>query len=309
MKAWQALRHSDHVFALLGDALLYSDVPCVVIDNIEAAQTGFRDALPVVKGFNATGAVGGQPDPKFAKAILASIEAGVTLVQTGQASALVTAPIAKSVVMAAGFAHPGHTEFLGALLADKPFDRARGPVMMLAVDGLRVVPITVHCALRDVPRLLTTENIVTATCVTAQSLVHEFDIATPRIAIAALNPHAGEDGAFGDEEARIIGPAITQLKAMGLNVSGPYPADTLFHASARAKYDVVMCMYHDQALIPLKTLDFWGGVNITLGLPIIRTSPDHGTGFDIAGKGIANPDSMIAAIKMATQLAHNRAHS
>jgi 4-hydroxythreonine-4-phosphate dehydrogenase len=231
------------------------------------------------------------------------------LVKSGKANALVTAPIAKSVLMAAGFSYPGHTEYLGALLANAPLKGPRGPIMMLAVDGLRVVPVTIHCALNEVATRLTTESIVQAAKVTAQALVCDFRIPLPRIVIAALNPHAGEDGAFGDEEARIIVPAIEQLKAQGLDVSGPYPADSLFHAEARRKYDAVICMYHDQALIPLKTLDFWGGVNITLGLPIIRTSPDHGTGFDIAGQGKANPDSMIAAIKMAATMAENRSSS
>jgi 4-hydroxythreonine-4-phosphate dehydrogenase len=307
VKAWQALRHAGTPFAILGDRELYAEVPCVEIEHIADAPMHFANALPILKGICAKGTVQGDPDPQFAPSILASIERAVDLVRSGQARAIVTSPIAKAIVKAAGFSHPGHTEFLGQLLEHAPYTRARGPVMMLAIEGLRVVPITVHCALRDVQGLLTSDKIIDATIVTAQSMLADFGISKPRIAVAALNPHAGENGAFGDEEKRIISPAIAALQTLGHDVSGPYPADTLFHKTAREKFDVVMCMYHDQALIPLKTLDFWGGVNITLGLPIVRTSPDHGTGFDIAGKGIANAQSMIAAIEMASQLSQNRA--
>jgi 4-hydroxythreonine-4-phosphate dehydrogenase len=306
-KAWTALRDQGIVFGVAGDPALYRDVPVVVIDDISQAPKAFANALPVLAGFTTKDAIAGKPEAKFASVILGAIEHGVELVKSAQALALVTAPIAKSVVIEAGFAHPGHTEYLGALLADTPFAQTRGPIMMLAVEGLRVAPVTIHCALREVATRLTTEGIVNATKTTAEALARDFRIREPRIAIAALNPHAGEDGAFGDEEARVIIPAIAQLKAQGINVSGPYPADSLFHAQARQQHDAVICMYHDQALIPLKTIDFWGGVNITLGLPIIRTSPDHGTGFDIAGKGIANSQSMIAAIKMASELGQQRA--
>jgi 4-hydroxythreonine-4-phosphate dehydrogenase len=306
-KAWQALHSSGPVFAVLGDIELYSDVPRKEIAGVSEAARVFKDALPVLQGFSAEGALAGQPNPKFAATVLNAIEQGVALVQMGDASALVTAPIAKSVVMAAGFSHPGHTEYLGALLANTPFAGTRGPIMMLAVEGLRVVPVTVHCALREVPQRLTTSGIVNAARTTDEALRRDFQIGKPRLAIAALNPHAGEGGAFGDEEARIMGPAIAELRALGIDANGPYPADSLFHAQARAAYDAIICMYHDQALIPLKTIDFWGGVNITLGLPIIRTSPDHGTGFDIAGRGIANPESMIAAIKLAKVLGRQRA--
>jgi 4-hydroxythreonine-4-phosphate dehydrogenase len=305
-KAWQALRSSDLTFAVLGDATLYGDIPTKEIDSLNEALAIFPIALPVLRGIVTSGAVAGHPSPDYAPTILKAIESGVNFVQSGDASALVTAPIAKSVVMVAGFSHPGHTEYLGALLKDAPYSGTRGPIMMLAVEGLRVVPVTIHCALSEVAGRLSVSSIVQAATVTSQALIRDFQIPTPRIAIAALNPHAGEDGAFGDEEARIIGPAIAQLKALGINVSGPYPADSLFHGDARKKHDAVICMYHDQALIPLKTLDFLGGVNVTLGLPIIRTSPDHGTGFDIAGKNIANPESMIAAIKMAASMAENR---
>jgi 4-hydroxythreonine-4-phosphate dehydrogenase len=306
-KAWAVLRGSGIVFAVAGDPSVYDGVPIAVIDALGDAGAAFDTALPVLRGFKTSGAMAGRPDARFASAILASIDRGVALARSGAALALVTAPISKAIVMAAGFTHPGHTEYLGTLLADAPYDGARGPIMMLAVEGLRVVPVTIHCALSQVAGRLTTRSIIDATKTAAEALSRDFRILAPRIAIAALNPHAGENGAFGDEETRIIAPAIAALQAEGIDASGPYPADTLFHAEARAKFDAVICMYHDQALIPLKTLDFWGGVNITLGLPIIRTSPDHGTAFDIAGKGIANPDSMIAAIKMAHALGLQRA--
>jgi 4-hydroxythreonine-4-phosphate dehydrogenase len=305
-KAWRALRVSTCPFAVLGDKSLYAGVPVVEIEKVGDAASVFANALPVLVGFDTPAAIAGQPDPSFAPVILRAIEEGTNLVLSGQASALVTAPIAKSVLLAAGFDHPGHTEYLGALLAKAPYIGTRGPVMMLAVEGLRVVPVTIHCALNQVASRLTTQAIVDAAKTTAEALVRDYRISKPRIAIAALNPHAGEDGAFGDEESRIIGPAIAHLNAIGLHATGPHPADSLFYADARKGHDAVICMYHDQALIPLKTLDFWGGVNFTLGLPIIRASPDHGTGFDIAGKDIANPESMIAAIKMAAQLAQNR---
>jgi len=305
-KAWQALRLSSTPFCVLGDPALYSLVQTQVIRDVAESVDVFEKALPVLQGFEAKGVVLGQPSPAHAGVILGAIECGVDLVLSGQALALVTAPIAKSVLMAAGFSHPGHTEFLGALLTTTPFDGTRGPVMMLAVDGLRVVPVTIHCALSEVPSRLTQDAIIHAGLVTAEALQRDLGLSAPRLVVAALNPHAGEDGAFGDEEGRIIAPAIAVLKAKGLNVRGPLPADSLFHAQARATFDAAICMYHDQALIPLKALDFWGGVNATLGLPIIRTSPDHGTGFDIAGRGIAHPESMIAAIQMAAVMAHGR---
>ncbi|WP_272949221.1 4-hydroxythreonine-4-phosphate dehydrogenase PdxA [Candidatus Phycosocius bacilliformis] len=305
-KAWQALRETGLTFGVVGDPGLYSDIPIVRIAHLDEASTAFPKALPVLAEIAAPGVHPGNPNPAHASAILTSIERGVDLVLSGDAKALVTAPIAKSVLMAAGFSHPGHTEYLGSLLQDAPFLGHRGPVMMLSVEGLRVVPVTIHCALAEVPGRLTSPAIVQAARVTAEALVRDFGIAQPRLAIAALNPHAGEDGAFGDEEGRIIAPAVAELMSAGLQVRGPLPADSLFHGEARARFDAVICMYHDQALIPLKALDFWGGVNATLGLPIIRTSPDHGTGFDIAGKGLARPDSMIAAIKAAHAMADHR---
>ena len=211
-----------------------------------------------------------------------------------------TNPIAKSVLYGAGFAHPGHTEFLSALTGGAP------PVMMLANAHLRVVPVTIHVSLRTALDTLTTEAIVLAARITAAALRDQFGIAAPRLAVAGLNPHAGEGGAMGNEEAGLIQPAIDMLRADGLHVTGPHPPDTLFTPGARARYDVAICMYHDQALIPLKTLDMASGVNVTLGLPIIRTSPDHGTAFDIAGQGRADPSSLIAALRLAATMMEHR---
>jgi 4-hydroxythreonine-4-phosphate dehydrogenase len=240
----------------------------------------------------------GKPDVKNAAAVIEAIEASVRAALDGTAAAVVTAPINKAVLMQAGFGFPGHTEFLGALTDTKT------PVMMLASDQLRVVPLTIHIPLAHVPQAITTASIVETAEIVLAGLALDFRIARPRLAIAGLNPHPGE---FGDEDMRLIAPAVEHLKARGHDVRGPLPADTLFHEAARATYDAALCMYHDQALIPIKTLSFWDGVNVTLGLPIIRTSPDHGTAFDIAGTGKADPRSMIAAIRMAAQMADARA--
>jgi 4-hydroxythreonine-4-phosphate dehydrogenase len=243
----------------------------------------------------------GRPDPAFASATIESIERAVGYVRSGEASAIVTNPIAKHVLYEAGFRFPGHTEFLGALAAQWG-ERAQ-PVMMLWSRELSVVPVTIHIPLADAPGALTRELIASTARIVAADLHDRFGIARPRLAIAGLNPHAGEGGAMGREEIETIGPAIAELRAEGLDVSGPHPADTMFHAAARARYDVALTMYHDQGLIPIKTLAFDTGVNVTLGLPFIRTSPDHGTAFDIAGKGLANPTSLIEAARLAARLA------
>jgi 4-hydroxythreonine-4-phosphate dehydrogenase len=226
------------------------------------------------------------------------IETGVGLALSGEVSGLVTAPIAKAPLYDAGFKFPGHTEFLAELTAAERFEGPRGPVMMLAAGDLRATLATIHTPIAKVPGALTVEGIVNTGLVTADALRRDFGIPAPRLAVAGLNPHAGEGGAIGREEIEIIGPAVQALRDLGVDAQGPSPADTLFHAEARARYDGVLCMYHDQALIPVKMLDFWGGVNVTLGLPIVRTSPDHGTGFDIAGRGIA--------IKLAAEIAARR---
>ncbi len=235
----------------------------------------------------------GTPNPCNAQAVIDVIARAVGLVQSGAASAICTAPIAKKALKeGAGFAFPGHTEYLAHL------GGVDHVVMMLACETLRVVPATIHIALSEVPAQLTAASLEATLRITHAGLKRDFGLSAPRIAVAGLNPHAGEGGVMGHEELTMIAPLIAKLRAEGMNLFGPLPADTMFHARARAGYDVAVCMYHDQALIPIKTIDFDGGVNVTLGLPFIRTSPDHGTAFDIAGKGIARADSLIAALKL-----------
>jgi 4-hydroxythreonine-4-phosphate dehydrogenase len=265
------------------------------------ADTRFHEGVPVLPLRLKAKAVPGSPDGRNAEAVIAAIDKAVSLARNGEASGVVTCPIHKATLYGAGFKFPGHTEYLAALCGGP------APVMMLVIEGLRVVPVTVHLSLARAARELTTAAIVAAAVTTHHALVRDFGIASPRLAVAALNPHAGEDGAMGDEEKTVIGPAIADLKQRGIDVRGPLPADTLFHAGARARYDAAICMYHDQALIPLKTLDFAGGVNVTLGLPIVRTSPDHGTAFDIAGQDRADPSSLLAALRLAERIAVSRA--
>ncbi len=284
---------------------LAPDVPVEAVGDLRQANDIFSRALPVFEaglGYDGPAVTHGQPDEATAALVLRSIGAAVELAKSGAATAVVTNPIAKSVLYAAGFKHPGHTELLAELTG------ASGrQVMMLAIEGLRVVPLTIHVPLKDVAAALSEDLIVeTATTVLA-ALEADFGIDKPRLAVAGLNPHAGEGGAMGKEETEIIAPAVARLRTAGHDVTGPAPADSLFHARARARTDAVLCMYHDQALIPLKTLDFDRGVNITLGLPIVRTSPDHGTAFDIAGQGVASPASLIAALQMAARIAGQRA--
>ncbi|MHA1108055.1 MAG: 4-hydroxythreonine-4-phosphate dehydrogenase PdxA [Alphaproteobacteria bacterium] len=266
----------------------------------EAAQL-FATALPVLPVKLDAPVSPGRPDIKAAGAVIRSIDLAMALAMDGRAAAMVTNPIHKSTLYAAGFAHPGHTEYLAELAG-----LGERPVMMLACPELRVVPVTIHLSLAEAVRALNADDIVHAGLLTARSLTRDFAIDAPRLAVAALNPHAGEDGQMGTEEIDIIAPAVARLKQSGIHVEGPAPADTLFHDAARARYDAVLCMYHDQALIPLKTLDFAGGVNMTLGLPFVRTSPDHGTAFDIAGSGKADPSSLIAALGLAADVARNR---
>jgi 4-hydroxythreonine-4-phosphate dehydrogenase len=261
----------------------------------------FATALPVLP-LELPGRVEpGHPDPANGLAVIASIDRAMDLVRDHAAAALVTSPIHKSVLYRAGFSHPGHTEYLAARAGC-----GEPPVMMLEGGGLRVVLATIHLSLRDAAAALDSAAIVHVGRVAAAALVRDFGIASPRLVVAALNPHAGEDGALGREEIDIIAPAVAALRALGIAVAGPRPADTLFHAAARAGYDAAICMYHDQGLIPLKTLDFETGVNITLGLPFVRTSPDHGTALDIAGTGRASPSSLVAAMKTAARMAGQR---
>ncbi|WP_309083982.1 4-hydroxythreonine-4-phosphate dehydrogenase PdxA [Chelativorans sp.] len=314
LRAWQARRQQNlPPFYVLGDpALLVArarrlgvDVPMVEADAAQAAGR-FDAALPVLPLENRFADTPGIPSGANAAGVIEAIRRGVEDTLAGRAAAVVTCPIAKKPLYDAGFGFPGHTEFLGHL-AEEAAGRPATPIMMLAGPELRTVPVTVHQALAEVPRSLTAGMIQTAGEIVARELVERFAIPSPRLAVAGLNPHAGEGGSMGKEDAEIIAPAIEALRKRGIDAFGPLPADTMFHAAARRNYDAALCMYHDQALIPVKTIAFDETVNVTLGLPFIRTSPDHGTAFDIAGKGVARPDSLIAAIKLARLLADNAA--
>ena len=304
LRAWLA-RRENCPFVVLDDPArlealargLGLDVPVRVVGSLDAGAAVFREALPVLPVPVPVRPRPGMPDPANAAAVIASIEQAVKLAVAGEAAGVVTNPIHKSTLYGVGFPYPGHTEFLAALTG------AELPVMMLASPLLRVVPITVHASLRRMLEMITVERIIAVCRVTEAALRRHWGIAAPRLAVAGLNPHAGEDGTMGKEETTIIAPAIAQLRDEGMNVSGPFAADSLFTPAARGGYDVAMGMYHDQALIPLKTLDISHGVNVTLGLPIVRTSPDHGTAFAIAGQGRADPSSLIAAIDLAAELA------
>jgi 4-hydroxythreonine-4-phosphate dehydrogenase len=258
-------------------------------------------ALQVVPLANTVTAAAGKPDSANAPAILESIERAIGFLFASQAAGVVTNPIAKSVLYQAGFSFPGHTEYL-AHLAERQTAKPVQPVMMIAGPELRTVPVTIHIPLAAVPKSLTVDLIVSTCRITDHDLKYRFGLEKPRLAVAGLNPHAGEDGAIGDEETTIVAPAIERLRAMGIDAFGPLPADTMFHADARRNYDTAICMYHDQALVPAKTLAFDDAVNVTLGLPFVRTSPDHGTAFDIAGSGKAKPNSLIAALRLAAAL-------
>lgn len=296
-------------FYLLADPALIASraqrlgisLPIVETTPAEAARV-FARALPVVALAARCVDSPGMPEPANAAATIEAIDRAVADCLVGEAAAVVTCPIAKKPLYDAGFRFPGHTEYLAHLAARHSGVEAM-PVMMLAGPDLRTVPVTIHIALAEVPKALTTELIVTTARITSADLIRRFGIARPRLAIAGLNPHAGEGGTMGIEDERIVRPAVDMLRAQGIDAFGPLPADTLFHARARAGYDVALCMYHDQALIPAKALAFDEAVNVTLGLPFIRTSPDHGTAFDIAGKGVARADSLIAALKLARLLA------
>jgi 4-hydroxythreonine-4-phosphate dehydrogenase len=276
----------------------------IAVTACEPGEAGaiFATALPVVDVGVPITATPGRPDASSAPAAIAAIDLAVRHVFAGLADAVVTNPIAKNVLYRSGFSEPGHTEYLAKLAALATGIAVR-PVMMLWSPELAVVPVTIHLPLREVPAALDADLIVETGRITARDLAARFGIARPRLAIAGLNPHAGEDGAMGEEDAAIVRPAVERLKAEGIAARGPLPADTMFHAAARASYDAALCMYHDQALIPIKTLAFDHAVNVTLGLPFVRTSPDHGTAFDIAGSGRADPASLIAAIRLAARLA------
>ncbi len=315
-RAWRGLNDMPELaFCVVGDAATVEaqGAPVSRIAAPGEAAGVFAKAVPVLDRPLDAPATPGQPSSAHAPHILGWIRSSVELCRAGQARGLVTAPIAKSVLYDAGFTFPGHTEYLAELCRDG--DRAPIPVMMLTAPDLanktdlRVVLATIHTPLARVPDALTIDGLLEIGRIAAAALERDFAMPKPRLVMAGLNPHAGEDGGIGREEIDILRPAIARLQAEGVDVRGPFPADSLFHEDARKAYDAVLCMYHDQGLIPLKTLDFWGGVNITLGLSIVRTSPDHGTGFDIAGQGVARPDSFVNAVHAASAIAANRAAS
>ena len=309
LKAWLGRTEGVPAFYLIDDpervaqlaARLGWPVPVrPIADPAESADI-FPTALPVAPIGTALRARPGQPDPADATAVVGAIDAAVADVRGGRAAALVTNPISKDSLYRAGFRHPGHTEYLAELAGG-----GLTPVMMLVCPQLRVVPVTIHLALRRAVETLDTPGIVAAGRIAAAALQRDFGIAAPVLAVAGLNPHAGEAGGLGREEIEIVEPAIAALRRDGIDARGPFAADTMFHAAARRLYDAALCMYHDQALIPIKTIDFDGGVNVTLGLPFVRTSPDHGTAFAIAGKGVARAQSLVAALRLAAEMAATR---
>jgi len=307
LAAWRARAAGDPPFfvlaspALLTAAAKRASFETPIVETEPDRVAGVVDqGLPVVPLEHGVDAEPGRPDARNAAATIESIARAVQTVCDGAARAVVTNPIAKAVLYDAGFRFPGHTEYLGELA--KAWGEAAFPVMMIWSETLAVVPVTIHIPLSEAPKALTAELIAKTARVVDRDLRARFGLARPRLAVAGLNPHAGEGGAMGSEESTIIAPALEILRAEGIDVTGPLPADTMFHADARGRYDVALTMYHDQGLIPVKTLAFDEGVNVTLGLPFVRTSPDHGTAFDIAGKGIANPSSLIAALKLADRL-------
>ncbi len=309
LKAWGQHTEMTTPFFVIGDAghlqRLAGDlglkIQVTAIDHAAEAADVFNTALPVLNQPLASPSLAGKLNTDNGAAVMGWIEKAAGLAQAGKVSAVVTNPIHKKCLYDAGFTFPGHTEYLAALSGIKT-----PPVMMLASPKLRVVPVTIHVGLTAAIAALSTELIVTIATITAGALKTDFGIKAPRLAIAGLNPHAGEGGAMGAEEAAIITPAIAALLARGIDATGPWPPDTLFHDAARQGYDAAICMYHDQALIPIKTLDFDGAVNVTLGLPFVRTSPDHGTALDIAGTGKASAASLLAALEMASNMAKQR---
>ena len=309
-KAWLALREDRRsAFVAVGDASLLgaTGMPVARVESAQEAARAYPEALPVMHHPCPVEVRPGHADPALAGAITGWIEQAVTLTLRGETAGVVTCPIAKAPLYQAGFRFPGHTEFIAELTAAAPFDGARGPVMMLTARDLRACLVTIHVPLNEVPELVTMDRVLLTARVVHQALIRDFGIQRPRLALAGLNPHAGEGGAIPLVIVGVIASAAEQLRAEGVDITDPLPADTLFHDEARATYDAAVCLYHDQALIPVKTLDFWGGVNATLGLPIVRTSPDHGVGYNIAGKGVARPDSLIAAIRLAAEMADRRA--
>ncbi|MDQ0454139.1 4-hydroxythreonine-4-phosphate dehydrogenase PdxA [Rhizobium paknamense] len=309
LAAWQQRKElALQPFLFIGDPKVLEsrarklDIPLTLkLSSPEEAEADFADALPVLPVPVGIDVVAGQPHVATARGTISAIETAVSLCMDNRVRAVVTNPIAKAVLYEAGFGFPGHTEFL-ADLASKAKGQSYRPVMMLAGEKLRAVPLTIHIPLKDVPAAVT-EDLVLETCrIIHADLTSRFGLSAPRLAVSGLNPHAGEGGALGKEDDAVIAPALKRLRAEGIDAFGPLPADTMFHDEARRRYDVAVCMYHDQALIPVKALDFDGAVNVTLGLPFVRTSPDHGTAFGIAGQGLAREHSLVAALKLADQL-------
>jgi 4-hydroxythreonine-4-phosphate dehydrogenase len=309
LKAWLRRREGVPPFYMIDDpgrlaALarrLGWSVPVCTLAAAHEVPAMFAERLPVLPVGGTPRAEPGRPDPADAPLVIRAIDTAVADVRDGRAAAVVTNPVNKDALYRAGFRHPGHTEYLAELAGT-----GASAVMMLASPEMRVVPVTIHLALRQAIEQLSAAAIIHAARVTHQALIRDFGVARPVLAVAGLNPHAGEAGALGRDEIEIIAPAIAELRAAGIDARGPLAADSMFHAEARRGYDAALCMYHDQALIPVKTIDFDGAVNVTLGLPFIRTSPDHGTAFDIAGRGVARPDSLIAALKLAAAMAARR---
>jgi 4-hydroxythreonine-4-phosphate dehydrogenase len=303
-KAWRALHiEPEFAFFVIGDPKLYPDA--MIIEQASQASDYFSQALPVLP-IDCPEVSIGKPNENAGAAITGSIKRAVELCINRHAAAIITNPISKDVLYRSGFKFPGHTEYLAELTKTNPAPYANGPVMMLSAAGLRVALTSIHIPLADVPKSISQQTIIDAATVLHGALKHDFGIQEPRIAMAGLNPHAGENGALGREEIEILNPAAAVLRGKGINITDAQSADTLFHEEARQGYDAVLAMYHDQGLIPVKTLDFHGGINTTLGLPIIRTSPDHGTAFAIAGKGVARADSLINAVRSARELSDQR---
>ena len=312
VKAWRALAATGPVFFIIDDParLEALGAPVARIAAPQEAPGAFSARLPVLPLGEKIAAKPGRAEPAHAPHVLGSIRRAVDFALAGDASGVVTNPIQKASLIASGFEFPGHTEFLEKLTENAPMPaphRRRGAVMMLVAPDLRAVPVTIHISVREAAASLTTSAIIDKALISIEALKHDFGVAAPRVAISGLNPHAGEDGKMGTEDRDVIVPAVRRLREeFGVTASGPHAADSLFHAEARAKYDAAICMLHDQALIPVKTLAFQSAVNVTLGLPIVRTSPDHGTALDIAGKGHASAESLIAAIKLAGEIAARR---
>lgn len=305
--AWKALAGSEHSFYVISDENLYKNVPVEVISDPTEAVHAFSKALPILRLADTELEVEtGVPDPSTAHSTIASISEAVSHVLSNKASAIVTNPISKAVLYSAGFKHAGHTEFIAELCKRHTGQPNLKPVMMLVGGGLRVALATIHVPVRDVPDLLTKDMLVKLGLLVSNDLQTRFGLTRPRLVFTGLNPHAGEAGSIGSEEIDVINPAAEDLRKNGIDMADARPADTVFYEALQGDYDCVIAMTHDQGLIPVKTLDIWGGVNTTLGLPIIRTSPDHGTAYDAARIGNARPDSLIAAIKLASQMSRSQ---